>query len=52
MYQFVVEGEVAKFVIIHEDSVQQLKIALLETKKVNKTVHVQYIHVHVYCLVL
>ena len=35
VYQFMMEGEIGKFVVIHEDSAQPLKIALLDTKKVS-----------------
>ena len=35
VYQFMMEGEVGKFVAVHEDSVQPLKISLLDTKKVS-----------------
>ena len=52
VYQFVMEGELGKFVAIHEDSAQQLKIAMLDTKKVNKTLQrKQYMYMYTlwYC---
>lgn len=34
VYQYITDGEVGKFSVIHEDTTQPLKIAVLDTKKV------------------
>lgn len=34
VYQFIMEGDVGKYLVVHEDSAQPLKISLLDTKKV------------------
>lgn len=36
VFQFVMEGDVGKYLIVHEDSAVPLKISLLDTKKVKK----------------